>query len=407
MIDCLQYLINKRKDEVNAWIQEKRQLLPKPVYASFDIRDNGTKASIVDSNLFPAGFNNLSSQSRSLAAAYFRSHLTNISSTDDILIIPEAHTRNLYYLSNLNALRGILQEAGYTVTLGTIREDVDETLEIEDSDGKPLILEKMRNEDCYLKTKSFQNGLILLNNDFSVRMPDLLKGVCNTIIPPLQLGWHHRRKYNHFKHFCDLVDEFAQKVSIDCWLLCPATKEVSDIDFKSGQNLDKVADEVDRIIGKTAEKYKEYKLDQEPFVFVKDNSGTYGMGIVTVKSGKELLELNSKERRGMRTGKERAPITSVVIQEGIATKYKVNGSAAEPVLYSVGGRNVGGFMRVHADKDDQASLNAPGAKFDVLLRDNITRPIVDFMDEKKELSLYSLLSNIANLAIGKEMEEVE
>ena len=64
-------------------------------------------------------------------------------------------------------------------------------------------------------------------------------------------------------------------------------------------------------------------------------------------------------------------------------------------------------MRIHDEKDEKASLNAPGAKFDVLLRDNITKPIVDFVDENKELSLYALLANIANIAIGKEIGELK
>ena len=131
------------------------------------------------------------------------------------------------------------------------------------------------------------------------------------------------------------------------------------------------------------------------------------MGIITVRSGKELLELNSKQRRKMKAGKEKKPITSVIVQEGISTKYKENGTRAEPVLYAVGGKVVGGFMRTHEEKDDQESLNAPGAKFDVLLRDNVTKPIVDFLDEEKELSLYTVLANIATLAIGMEMKDAE
>ena len=64
-------------------------------------------------------------------------------------------------------------------------------------------------------------------------------------------------------------------------------------------------------------------------------------------------------------------------------------------------------MRVHDSKDEKSSLNVPGAKFDVLLKDKITRPIIDFVDENKELSLYALLANIANIAIGKEMEDAK
>ena len=154
-------------------------------------------------------------------------------------------------------------------------------------------------------------------------------------------------------------------------------------------------------------KYDEYKITEKPYVFVKDNSGTYGMGILSVHSGQELLDLNSKERRSMKSGKERNPINSVIVQEGISTKYKVNGGTAEPVLYMIGGKTVGGFMRIHDEKDEKTSLNAPGSKFDVLLREKLTKPILDFVDEKDELSIYSVLATIGSIAIGYEMKEAK
>lgn len=407
MIECLQKLINDRREDIIEWVNNKRKEVTLPVYSSFDIRDNGIKASIVDSNLFPAGFNNLIEESKKLASKYFKEFIPSICKTKNILVIPEAHTRNLFYLSNLNSLREILVNADYNVVLGSIREDIDETLEVIDSNKQKLTLEKMKNINGKIQTKSFEKGLILLNNDFSVQVPELLHNIKECITPPLKLGWMHRRKSNHFMHFCNLIKEFSDNVGIDDWILCPRTKEVDDIDFGTGKNIDKIAKTADEIIAESTKKFKEYKINEKPYVFVKDNSGTYGMGIISVHSGKEILELNSKQRRKMKAGKEKSLINSVIVQDGISTKYKVNGNSAEPVLYSVGGRNVGGFMRIHDEKDEKASLNAPGAKFDVLLRDNITKPIVDFVDENKELSLYALLANIANIAIGKEIGELK
>ena len=388
-------------------MDKKRAEVTLPIYSSFDIRDSGKKATIVDSNLFPAGFNNLPLESKALASKYFKEAVPDLCKCKDVLIIPEAHTRNLFYLSNLNCLKKIINGAGYKVILGSIREDIDETLEVEDSNGEKLILEKMKNVNGQLQTKSFRKGLILLNNDFSVEAPELLRNVKECITPPLKLGWLHRRKSNYFRHFCRLITEFSDNIGIDEWILCPKTKEVNDIDFMSGKNIDKVAEVVDDIINKTKEKYDKYGIKEKPYVFIKDNSGTYGLGIIAVNSGQEVLELNSKQRRRMKAGKERVPITSVIVQEGITTKFKVEGNPAEPVIYTVGGKVVGGFMRIHDERDEKTSLNAPGAKFDVLLSDKITKPIVDFVDEKKELSLYVLLASIGNIAVGHEMKEAQ
>jgi len=407
MIEEIQNTINDKRNEIISWVEEKRKEVSTPIYSSFDIRDNGIKATIVDSNLFPAGFNNLSWESKRLASEYFRQFIPTLCKSKNILIVPEAHTRNLFYLSNLHALHSILSGAGYKVTLGSIREDIEDTLIVKDSCDHPLSLEKMNNVGGKLQTKSFKEGMILLNNDFSVQVPKLLENVKECIAPPLQLGWLHRKKSNHFYHFCKLIDEFCDKMGIDKFLLCPLTREVNEIDFTSGLNIDKIAEEVDKIISILEKKYDEYKIKEKPYVFVKDNSGTYGMGIFSVHSGKEVMELNSKQRRKMKSGKEKSTINSVIIQDGISTKYKFNGASAEPVLYSVCGKIVGGFMRMHDEKDEKSSLNAPGAKFDVLLRDNITKPIIDFVDENRELSLYTLLTNMGNIAIGKEMEEIK
>jgi len=407
MIESLQNLINEKREDILKWVDKKRKEVTLPIYSSFDIRDNGVKATVVDSNLFPAGFNNLTQPSKDLASVYFKEYIPTICKSKNVLLIPEAHTRNLFYLSNLNSLKSILTNAGYNVVLGSIREDIDELLEIEDSDGKKLVLEKMKNVNGTLQTKNFEQGTILLNNDFSVKAPDLLRNVKECIAPPLKLGWLHRRKSNHFKHFCELIKEFTDHVGIDEWLLCPMTKEVNNIDFASGKNMDQVVTEVDKMIEVVKEKHEQYGIKEKPYVFIKDNSGTYGMGILTVHSGKEVLELNTKERRKMKAGKEKSQINSVIIQDGVSTKHKINGKTAESVIYSVAGKVVGGFMRIHDEKDEKANLNAPGAKFDVLLCDNITKPIVHFVDEKVELSLYTFLVNIANIAIGKEMDDAK
>ena len=41
-------------------------------------------------------------------------------------------------------------------------------------------------------------------------------------------------------------------------------------------------------------RYQEYGIESEPFVIVKADAGTYGMGVMTVKDAAELIGLNRK-----------------------------------------------------------------------------------------------------------------
>ena len=88
------------------------------------------------------------------------------------------------------------------------------------------------------------------------------------------------------------------------------------------------------------------------------------MGIMTVRSGDELLELNKKERNKMNVIKEGVKNEEVIIQEGVPTANSFNGDAAEPLVYLVGGEVVDIFWRSNASRDDEISLNAAGMKFD-------------------------------------------
>ena len=57
---------------------------------------------------------------------------------------------------------------------------------------------------------------------------------------------------------------------------------------------------VDALLTKIREKYKEYGINEKPFVIVKADNGTYGMGIMTVRDVKDLDALNRKTKNKMR-----------------------------------------------------------------------------------------------------------
>jgi ElaB/YqjD/DUF883 family membrane-anchored ribosome-binding protein len=64
-------------------------------------------------------------------------------------------------------------------------------------------------------------------------------------------------------------------------------------------------------------KYKEYGIHEKPFVAVKADAGTYGMGVMMVHDASEVRDLNRKTRNKMSVVKEGMQVRDVIIQEGI------------------------------------------------------------------------------------------
>src|SRR5207253_2175522 len=98
---------------------------------------------------------------------------------------------------------------------------------------------------------------------------------------------------------------------------------------------------------KARAKHRQYGIADDPYVFVKADSGTYGMGIMTVRSGSEMMELNKKNRNKMQAVKEGTEVHAVIVQEGIATVDRVNDKPAEPMIYLIDGIPTGGMYRVN------------------------------------------------------------
>ena len=90
------------------------------------------------------------------------------------------------------------------------------------------------------------------------------------------------------------------------------------------------------------EKYKEYGISETPYVVVKADAGTYGMGVMTVRDADEVIALNRKQRNKMSVGKEGLEVSEVLIQEGVHTFETLNDAVAEPVIYMIDRYVVGG-----------------------------------------------------------------
>lgn len=361
----LKSLLDTRGEEVHHWMDEERAKAAPFIYTSVDLRHAGFKLVPVDTNLYPAGFNNLSLAARHRSVAEFRHYFRLLPNTPErALIVPENHTRNLGYLENLHVLADLLTKAGMEVRIGSFAAQRGEKLTLQSLSGQLVEEFPLVREGAQLKLEDgFTPDVIILNNDMTSGANPLLEGLEQPVLPSPLLGWYRRRKSEHFSQYETIASSFATTFGIDPWLINAAFHRLGVVHFDERRSLDRLASAAQAVLDATRKKYDEYRIAEAPYVYVKADSGTYGMGIMTVRSGEELLELNKKTRNKMKTIKEGTENTEVIIQEGVPTVDFVDGNAAEPMLYLVGGNPVGGAYRVNGERDIYNNLNATGMRF--------------------------------------------
>jgi glutamate--cysteine ligase len=350
---------------IERWFRLEWQEHTPPFYCSVDLRNAGFKLSPVDTNLYPGGFNNLSAEAMPLAVQAATVAIEKYCpDAKNLLLIPENHTRNTYYLQNVVRIAAMLRQTGLTVRLGTLNPEITAPTPVELGDGHVLMVEPLVRANGRVGLDGFDPCAILLNNDLSAGIPEILKDLQGQIrLPPLPAGWAVRRKSNHFDAFNDVAKRFAKLIDVDPWLLNPYFSTCGKVDFQAREGEECLANNVEATLKLIRAKYKEYKIDATPFVIVKADAGTYGMGIMSVKDAAEVQNLNRRQRNKMAVVKEGLEVSEVIIQEGVPTIETVENGVAEPVVYMVDKYVVGGFYRVHAERGRDENLNAPGSRF--------------------------------------------
>jgi len=401
----LKALDEQRGDDLESWFAAKRQKAAPFLYSSVDLRHSGVRLVPVDTNLYPAGFNNLSPRARGRAARFLSRFLEDAHpKAKRVLIIPENHTRNLGYLENLATLLDLFEGAHMDVRLGSLAAQAGEPVIVQSLSGRTLTQYPMiRDGNKLMLEDGFIPDIIVMNNDMTAGAPPILENVSQPILPPVCMGWWRRRKSVHFAAYRDLVKDFATSFDLDPWLFAAEFHSYGQVDFKESAGLDSVAKSIDHVLASVREKYKQYGLTEDPYVFMKADSGTYGMGIMTLRSGSEVLELNKKNRNKMQVIKEGARVREVIIQEGIPTIDTVEGKPAEPMVYMVDGIPVGGMFRVNGDRDAFGNLNAAGMEFTGMCDETENVDCSELKSvEDCHFRAYGIVAAIAALAAARE-----
>ncbi len=406
----LERIVLDRRPQIEHWFRAQWATHPVPFYGSVDLRNSGFKLAPVDANLFPGGFNNLNPDFMPLCVHAAMSAVQRICpGSSRILLIPENHTRNRHYLQNVAVLRSILENAGYTVLIGSLIPELEGPLEVETSAGEKLVLEPVQRRGDRVGLDGFDPCMVLVNNDLSAGIPAILRSIAQPVVPPLVAGWATRRKSHHFHAYDRVAEDFGRLVGIDPWLIDPVFSQCGKVNFTEKEGEECLAANVEFVLNEVREKYARYGISEPPFAIVKADAGTYGMGIMTVKSVDDVRNLNRKTRNKMAVIKEGQPVHEVIIQEGVYTFESVEGAVAEPVVYMIDQFVVGGFYRVHTGRGIDENLNSPGAHYaplafetDCHTPDCAGKP----GDPPNRFYTYGVLARLANLAAAIEIEEL-
>ena len=402
--------ILERMPEIERWLRTQWQEHQVPFYSSVDLRNAGFKLAPVDTNLFPGGFNNLNPSFLPLCVQAIQTAVERVCpDARGVLLVPENHTRNTFYLRNVATLEGILRQAGMRVRVGTLNPEITRATQLDLGDDTSLTLEPIQRHGRRVGLRDFDPCMVLLNNDLSAGPPAILSGIDQPVVPPLAAGWYNRKKSHHFTAYAAVASEFASLLGIDPWLLDPYFGVCGKIDFQERAGEDCLAGNVDDLLRRIQAKYDEYGIDEKPFVIVKADAGTYGMGIMTVRNVDDVRDLNRKQRNKMAVVKEGLEVNSVIIQEGVPTFESIDDAIAEPVVYMIDRFVVGGFYRVHTARGKDENLNAPGAQFVPLAFES---PCIPDLEEPagcapNRFYAYGVVARLAQLAAAIEVEELE
>jgi glutamate--cysteine ligase len=249
-----------------------------------------------------------------------------------------------------------------------------------------------------------------LNNDLSGGRPAILEGLRQPVVPPMGLGWSNRLKSQHFAIYRDVAADFGKLLGIDPWWVDPLFRNCGKINFMKREGEECLAANVELLLEDVRAKYEQYGVKEEPFLIVKADAGTYGMGVMTVRSLDDIRDINRDTRKKMASAKEGKDVTGAIIQEGVYTfeRWGEQQATAEPVVYMIDHFVVGGFYRVHSGRSNQENLNAPGAQFERLaFAEPCSHPACGQAPDSRpnRFYAYGVVARLALLAAAREQHQ--
>lgn len=385
-----------------------------PLYSSVDIRNAGFKMAVVDTNIFPAGFNNLCEHGLEDSVQFIREAIyRRVPKCRDILIIAEEHTRNTWYLENIRILQEIIERAGFNVKIATFLTvqpafcEKAKHIQLETATGALVQIYCFRRILADFEEGKENFDLIIMNNDLTTGIPDVLKSSRIPIYPSIHAGWHSRQKSHHFLHTGDLIREFSMVIGFDPWLFSGLYSVMEQVDINSEADRVKIRDAASDLFRGIEQKYKEHHITEKPYIVLKADSGTYGMGVMPIEDPSEIVPMSRKIKNKLHKGKGSQVINRYLLQEGIPTIYNIDSQVSEVCIYQIENNLIGGFYRSHAGKGQRDNLNARGMGFKKMCPHLKKYGDCGVHHDINIFDIYRLLARIAAIAAHREIIQLE
>ena len=331
-------------------------------YCAADIRNAGFKLAAVETNLYPGGWNYLSEATLPLAVQAAQAAIEKICpEARNLLLVPENHASHDAYWGNIAQLVRIFRMAGLNVRVGSISNEIKEPTRIEWPGAaasaavrEEILLEPVIRTERRLGLKNFDPCTVLINNDLSEGTPGILEELYEQyVLPPVHAGWHVRRRSRHLACHEEVSKRFCKMLGIDPWLITPLFSACGAVDLRAEQGMETLRSQVDALLTRIRRKYKEYGIQERPFVAIKADKSPCSASVLTVHSVDELQDCADKLRGKAcaKTDKEQGT-HDLVLQEGVLSHEYIDDTRADPVVYMMDRYVVGGFYWLHGNKLD-------------------------------------------------------
>jgi glutamate--cysteine ligase len=281
------------------------------------------------------------------------------------------------------------------------------SVDLETATGKVVKVYCFKRILNQIKSGQEKYDLIIMNNDLTTGIPDVLKEAKVPVYPSMYAGWHSRSKSQHFIYTNELMTELGKIVGVDPWLFSSLFTTVDNVNINDEADRARIAAAAEQLFKDIRAKYQEHGIDSKPFIFMKPDSGTYGMGVLPIEDPKDIINLNHRQKGKLYKGKNSQVITRYLLQEGVPTIHEIEHQAGEVCIYQIDNDLVGGFYRFNKEKNSRQNLNSPGAEFQKICPhsqqygDCIPHPNTNVFD------IYRILARVAGIAASREVRQLE